>query len=146
MTLRDLSACVQIPVSTLSKVEHDRLTLSFHRLNKIADRLGIRVTDLFIPDLPVTATPCRRRLERRPPVPNPASSLALFSYLTHKRMTPTPIHLHANTTVPQLSNTGEHFLFVLRGSIDVHTRYYTPTRLNTGDSLYFDSEMLLNLS
>jgi len=149
MTLRDMSACTQIPVSTLSKVEHNRLTLSFDRLNTIAGRLGIHVTDLFSaePETPSTSPiPCRRSLERLSTVRDPAAALALFADLTHKRMTPTLIHLRTNTTTLPVPNTGEQLLFILHGTIDVHTRYYTPTRLTAGDALYLDSEMLLHLT
>jgi len=147
MTLRDMSACTQIPVSTLSKVEHNRLTLSFDRLNAIANRLGIDVTDLFSPHSTSTAPIlCRRSLERLNPVRDPAASLALFADLTHKRMTPTLIHLRTNSTTPPVPHTGEQLLFILRGIIDVHTRYYTPTRLTAGEAIYLDSEMLLHLT
>jgi hypothetical protein len=128
-------------------VEHNRLTLSFDRLNTIAGRLGIHVTDLFSaePEPPSTSPiPCRRSLERLSTVRDPAAALALFADLTHKRMTPTLIHLRTNTATPP--NTGELLLFVLHGTIDVHTRYYTPTRLTAGDALYLDSEMLLHLT
>jgi transcriptional regulator with XRE-family HTH domain len=136
MTLRDMSACTQIPVSTLSKVEHNRLTLSFDRLNTIAGRLGIHVTDLFASESTSTSPiPCRRSLERLTAVRDPAASLALFADLTHKRMTPTLIHLPTNTATP--ANTGELLLFILHGTIDVHTRYYTPTRLTAGDASHF---------
>jgi transcriptional regulator with XRE-family HTH domain len=140
-----MSACTQIPVSTLSKVEHNRLTLSFDRLNTIAVRLGIHVTDLFSPE-PTSPIPCRRSLERLTAVRDPVASLALFADLTHKRMTPTLIHLRTNTTTPPVPNTGEQLLFILHGTIDVHTRYYTPTRLTAGEAIYLDSEMLLHLT
>jgi hypothetical protein len=61
-------------------------------------------------------------------------------------MTPTLIHLRANTITPQLPNSGELLLYVLHGAIAIHPRHYTPARLNTGDSLYVDSEMLLHLT
>ena len=145
MTLRDMSACTQIPVSTLSKVEHNRLTLSFDRLHAIANRLGIDVTDLFSSQS-TAPIPCRRSLERLNSVRDPAASLALFADLTHKRMTPTLIHLRTNATTPPVPNTGEQLLLILHGSVDVHTRYYTPTRLTAGEAIYLDSEMLLHLT
>jgi hypothetical protein len=61
-------------------------------------------------------------------------------------MTPTLIHLRANTITPSVPNTGEQLLYILHGTIDVHTRYYTPARLTTGEAMYLDSEMLLHLT
>src|SRR3546814_14409070 len=36
-----------IPLSTLSKVEHDRLTLTYDKLLQISQRLNIRMSELF---------------------------------------------------------------------------------------------------
>src|SRR3546814_15820951 len=42
-TLKEMSAKSGIPVSTLSKVEHDRLTLSYEKLQQLRRRLNIRM-------------------------------------------------------------------------------------------------------
>ncbi|HRE36006.1 MAG TPA: helix-turn-helix domain-containing protein, partial [Sphingopyxis terrae] len=49
-TLKEMSARSGIPVSTLSKVEHDRLTLSYDKLQQLSQRLNIRMSDLFAED------------------------------------------------------------------------------------------------
>ena len=49
-TLKEMSAKSGIPVSTLSKVEHDRLTLSYDKLQQLSQRLNIRMSDLFAED------------------------------------------------------------------------------------------------
>ena len=36
-----------IPVSTLSKVEHDRLTLTYDKLLQLSQKLNIRMSELF---------------------------------------------------------------------------------------------------
>ena len=46
-TLKEMSAETGIPVSTLSKVEHDRLTLTYDKLMQLSQRLGIRLSELF---------------------------------------------------------------------------------------------------
>ena len=46
-TLKEMSAKSGIPVSTLSKVEHDRLTLTYDKLQQLSQRLNIRMSDLF---------------------------------------------------------------------------------------------------
>src|SRR3546814_8533041 len=46
-TLKQMSAQSGIPVSTLSKVEQDRLTLSYDKLQQLSQRLNIRMSDLF---------------------------------------------------------------------------------------------------
>jgi quercetin dioxygenase-like cupin family protein len=145
MTLQEMSACTQIPVSTLSKVEHDQLTLSFQRLHTIADRLGIRAGDLFSPEVSSGAVTGRRSIERldeaRIAADRSVGHYPLCADLTDKRMTPTLIRLRADSAGDETSSNGEQFLFVLQGAIEVHTRYYEPARLNAGESIYFDSGM-----
>lgn len=34
---------------------------------------------------------------------------------------------------------GEEFVYVLAGTVDLHTDLYAPARLEAGDSMYFDS-------
>ena len=46
-TLAEMSGHTDIPVSTLSKVEHDRLTLTYDKLLQISQRLIIRMSELF---------------------------------------------------------------------------------------------------
>src|SRR5471030_3175247 len=59
-TLKEMSQRTGIPVSTLSKVEHDRLTLTYDKLVQLSQRLNIRISELFADpeaalDPPVTA-------------------------------------------------------------------------------------------
>jgi quercetin dioxygenase-like cupin family protein len=42
---------------------------------------------------------------------------------------------------PLLKHSGEEFIFVLEGAIEVHTEHYQPIRLMTGESTYIDSDM-----
>ena len=47
-TLKEMSAKSGIPFSTLSKIEHDRLTLSFDKLQQLSQRLGMRMSELCV--------------------------------------------------------------------------------------------------
>ena len=46
-TLKEMSERTGIPLSTLSKVEHDRLTLTYDKLLQLSQRLNIRMSELF---------------------------------------------------------------------------------------------------
>src|SRR5262249_20701393 len=46
-TLKEMSERTDIPVSTLSKVEHDRLTLIYDKLLQVSQRLNIPMSELF---------------------------------------------------------------------------------------------------
>ena len=44
-TLKEMSEKTGIPLSTLAKVEHDRLTLGYDKLLQISQRLKIKMSD-----------------------------------------------------------------------------------------------------
>ena len=46
-TLKQMSEQSGIPLSTLSKVEHDRLTLTYDKLQQLSQRLKLHISDLF---------------------------------------------------------------------------------------------------
>src|SRR5580658_379133 len=46
-TLKEMSERTGIPVSTLSKVEHDRLTLTYDKLLQVSEGLNISLSELF---------------------------------------------------------------------------------------------------
>ena len=52
-----------IPISTLSKVEHDRLTLTYDKLLQLSRRLNSRMSELFSEDnTPTTQVTARRSI------------------------------------------------------------------------------------
>jgi transcriptional regulator with XRE-family HTH domain len=55
-TLKEMSQRTSIPVSTLSKVEHDNLTLTYDKLVQLSQKLNIRMSELFA-DASDTAEP-----------------------------------------------------------------------------------------
>src|SRR5438034_10174447 len=46
-TLKQMSQRCGIPLSTLAKVEHDRLTLTYDKLLQVSQRLNVPVSELF---------------------------------------------------------------------------------------------------
>src|SRR5688572_24711708 len=68
-TLKEMSKRTGIPLSTLAKVEHDRLTLTYDKLQQLSERLKIRMSELFAepaegPESSVTARRSIGRLDR----------------------------------------------------------------------------------
>src|SRR6516165_5622227 len=60
-TLKQMSEKSGIPVSTLSKVEHDRLTLTYDKLYQVSLRLGMRMSELFAESADDTPAPVTAR-------------------------------------------------------------------------------------
>ena len=68
----------------------------------------------------------------------------LCTDLARKGMVPILITIRARS-IEQFSSfsshSGEEFLHVLRGAIEVHTEFYEPVMLRAGNSMYIDSRM-----
>jgi mannose-6-phosphate isomerase-like protein (cupin superfamily) len=68
----------------------------------------------------------------------------LCTDLRQKRMIPilTRIRAHSASEFGELvHHHGEEFIYVLEGRIAVHTEYYDPVTLETGQGIYLDSSM-----
>jgi transcriptional regulator with XRE-family HTH domain len=148
-TLKEMSDESGIPVSTLSKVEHDRLTLTYDKLLQLSDRLGVPITELFAqPDNADQAVTARRSIGTiddsvRVETPN-YDYYYLCTELRHKRIIPVVTRIRAKSTKEfgkLVSHPGEEYIYVLEGAIEVHTEFYDPVTLSKGESIYIDSNM-----
>ena len=138
-----------IPVSTLSKVEHDRLTLTYDKLLQLSQKLNIRMSELFAEgesnEETITA---RRSIGRqdasvRITTPN-YDYYYLCTELRRKRMIPVLTRIRAKSLGEfgdLVRHSGEEYVHVLEGSILVHTEFYDPIVLSTGEGIYIDSNM-----
>jgi transcriptional regulator with XRE-family HTH domain len=149
-TLKEMSDRSGIPISTLSKVEHDRLTLTYDKLLQLSQRLNIRMSELFAETDPATETQvtARRSIGEmdqaiRVTTPN-YDYYYLCTELRRKRMIPLITRIRAKSAEEfgePVSHPGEEFVYVVRGSIVVHTEFYDPVTLAEGESIYIDSNM-----
>ena len=148
-TLKEMSAKCGIPVSTLSKVEHDRLTLTYDKLYQLSQRLGLRMSELFAESdadvQPVTARRSFGDRDRAIRIETPNYDYQyLCTELRRKRMIPVITKIRAKTLEKfgdLIHHKGEEYVYVLSGSIAVHTQFYDPVTLTQGQSIYLDSSM-----
>jgi transcriptional regulator with XRE-family HTH domain len=151
-TLKEMSEKSGIPVSTLSKVEHDRLTLSYDKLYQLGQKLGMRMSELFAEetedDKAAASITARRSLGDlqhavRIETPN-YDYYYLCAELRHKRMIPVIAKVRAKTAKQfgdLTHHSGEEFTYVIKGSVVINTEFYDPVVLTEGQSIYFDSSM-----
>jgi transcriptional regulator with XRE-family HTH domain len=153
MTLTDASEKTGLPVSTLSKIENNKMSLSYDKLQRMCNALEVDISELFsassAESKPSVSVPSgRRSINRRGSgytinTPN-YSHHYLASDLLNKRAFPIIAEIHARSLEAfgeLIRHPGEEYAYVLEGVVDLYTDLYAPVRLETGDSIYFDSGM-----
>ncbi len=147
LTLQDLATQSGISQSALSKIENGQLSPTYEKILALAKGLGVDVAELFS-DSPA-GTPVGRRgvtLRGRGVVhASPQYEYEMLcSDLTGKQFLPmlatVKAHsIHDFSVLPQ--HDGEEFVYVIQGTITLHTEFYEPLKLTQGDCCYFDSSM-----
>ena len=149
-TLKEMSERTEIPVSTLSKVEHNRLTLTYDKLLQLSQRLNIRMSELFADPAEAgeTAVTARRSVGRMSEAVRVNTKNYDYYYLCpelrRKRMVPVFTRIRAKSVEEfgeLVRHSGEEFIYVLEGAVQVNTEFYDPIVLHEGESIYIDSNM-----
>lgn len=149
-TLQHMSAKTGIPLSTLSKVEHGQLSLSYEKLLQLCRGLGIQVSELFYgpAPLPPPRVMARRSLGSADRALRVSAGRHEYFYLCtdllNKRMTPLLATIRVQDTNgdwPLQPRTGEEFVHVLEGRLEVRSEFYGPMILEAGQSIYLDADM-----
>lgn len=151
MTLADLSARTGFPLSTLSKAENSKMSLTYDKLERICDGLGIGINALFVQEAAAAAPMLitgRRSVSRRGEGRAVDTGKYLDLYpatdLLTKGMIPVIVDIRARSLEEFgefHKHSGEEYVYVLEGIVDFHSEIYAPLRLEAGDSLYFDSDV-----
>lgn len=149
-TLAEMSNESGIPLSTLSKIERNQLTLSYDKLVALSQRLGIPLSEFF-GDAEFGSP---RRATARRSLADTGQSLHittashdyyyLCTELRDKRMIPAIVYLHARTLDefgPLIRHEGEELIYVLEGAAEIHTEFYDPVVLRKGRGMYIDARM-----
>ena len=131
-------------------MEHDRLTLTYDKLQQLSQRLGMRMSELFAESSEqasqlITARRSIGTIERSVRVETPNYDYYyLCTELRRKRMVPAITKIRAKNSEQfgdLVRDAGEEYIYVLKGSIVVNTEFYDPVVLNEGESIYLDSNM-----
>jgi transcriptional regulator with XRE-family HTH domain len=151
LSLNDLARQTGLSRSALYKVENNGMSLTYQKLLRLSDGLGVDITQLF----------------RMAPESQAQSPLAAFREVGHPGegdLVTTPNYDHyylcndivQKGLIPMMgrvkrrslkefgemsSHPGEEFTYVVEGSIEVHTQLYRPVVLQQGDYIYLSSTM-----
>jgi len=150
LSLRALSARAGLPYSTLSKLENGKMGLTYDKLIRLAQALNVDLKDI-VADVDEPAPPLavgRRSITRAGEELDAESERHVHHYpaadLLGKMMIPIIIDVQAKS-VEELGglvrHAGEEYLYILSGTMELHSDLYAPLPLGPGDSIYFDSGM-----
>jgi transcriptional regulator with XRE-family HTH domain len=153
-TLRQMSAKVGIPLSTLAKVEADKLSLTYDKLQQFTSRLGMTMTE-FLGQAEARPVESEQRVvtaRRSLTSKNNSVQISTPTYdyeylcadLREKRMVPIICRIRAKSIddfEEPVRHAGEEFIYVLEGTVEVHLQFYTSVVLNVGQGIYLDSSM-----
>jgi mannose-6-phosphate isomerase-like protein (cupin superfamily)/DNA-binding XRE family transcriptional regulator len=152
-TLAEVSRRTGLPTSTLSKIENDKMSLTFDKLARLSTGLQVDISALFNGGGDSGAEAAfggsgRRSIARagegRVIETRNYSHVYPAWELLNKRIIPIVADLHARSLEEfgeLIRHSGEEYAFVLEGEVEFHTSLYAPVRLKAGDSIYFDSGM-----
>jgi len=150
-SLAELSRRTGLPVSSLSKVENDKMDLTLDKLLRVGTALETDLAHLIAPlSSPGThGEPAgRRSITRAGEGQLIESAVGHYRYLAHDLLNKLSLPMIIEVTARSLEefgefnhHPGEEFLFVIEGELDLYTSVYLPISLKKGDSMYFDGSM-----
>jgi len=151
LTLRALAQRLDMPFSTLSKLENGKMAMTYDKLVRLAQALGLDLGSLVAGAVPAEKPPAalgRRSVSRAGEWQGATTERYTHLYpagdLLDKMMVPIIIDVKARSIDDVgglIRHSGEEYLHVLSGAMELHSDLYAPLPLAQGDSVYFDSGM-----
>lgn len=151
LTISEVARRTGLAISTLSKVESGKMSLTYDKLAQLTSGLEIDIADLFSANTamqPATMVTGRRSINRAGDGVAISTGQYDHRYLSTevsgKRMSPIIVDINARdaSDFPDfVRHDGEEFVYVLEGELVVHTEFYAPIVLRSGESIWIDSQM-----
>jgi transcriptional regulator with XRE-family HTH domain len=158
LTLQEVSQRTGLAISTISKLEMGRASLSYEKLSLVSAGLGVNMSELLglLGESPgseaAPSVPGRRIIQRQGEGvavrTGPYVETFLAVELLNKQLVPLIVDVRARTIEEftdefgsLIRHSGEEFIYMLEGEVEFHTEFYAPVRLKQGESVYFDSSM-----
>ena len=147
MTLAEIANLCGVSEATMSRIETGQTEISANHLFILARELGADISEFFsdrTSPLGIGMRCVTRQGEAEQHTLARYMSEVLGAEISNKVMHPAINHITAETLEEvggMSSHPGEEFLYVLDGTVAVHSELYVPLVLNKGDSLYFEGSM-----
>ncbi|MFV2051884.1 helix-turn-helix domain-containing protein [Aliiroseovarius sp. YM-037] len=146
-TLEETARRAGIGRSTLSKIENDQTRAGFDIIRRLTKELELQTPQLFLQSRNQGVSGRRdytRQGQGEARSTRTYEHELLCTELSSKAMLPYISRIKARDISDYddwIRHSGEEFMFVLEGEVELHTEHYRPLRLSAGDSVYYDSGM-----
>lgn len=149
-TLAEVGRRTGLPVSTLSKIENERISLTYDKLALLSASLDVDIAQLFAPPLGLMRGAVIGRRSYTPVGAGQVIETGKYGHIypaadfLNKRFIPIIAELRAHTLEEfgeLIRHPGEEYAYVLEGTVLFHSELYAPLTMRKGDSIYFDSGM-----
>ncbi|MDA7430092.1 XRE family transcriptional regulator [Primorskyibacter aestuariivivens] len=152
LTLTELATRSSVSASTISKVENGGVSPTYDVILKLAAGLSIPVSAMFgetISESNEGPRPTGWQVVGRPDEYDLLDTKNyehryLCSSLKTKRLLPVLVRIKAGSIAEfgeLVRHDGEEFIYVLRGTVELHSEFYATVVLNVGEYAYLDSTM-----
>ncbi len=143
LTLIEVAKSSGIDQATLSRIENGKMTGTLDSHRRIADALGVRLTDLYESAMQqLTQTKDRKAQQKIETFSHSSGAVAelLASGVLQKKMMPVLLKLKGKgrTETEELPSFSERFIYILKGSAEVALDRESRV-LAQGQSLYFNA-------
>jgi len=147
MTLNDLAGRSGLAASTLSKIENGQMSPTYDTILSLAEGLDVDIADLVTGGRGQSVNGRKAVTRKGQGIVHRTPQYdyeMLCTDIANRQFVPLMAEVKARSIHSfdgMISHPGEEFVYVLRGRITLHTEFYAPTPLDTGDCCYFDSTM-----
>jgi transcriptional regulator with XRE-family HTH domain len=149
--LSDVADRTGFPVSTISKIENDKVALTYDKLARLSKGLDVDIGVFFAEigaSAPVASLTGRRSIARDGEGMVLETDTYHYRYIATDLLNKRFVPIIGESYVKSIGDfgalirhSGEEYTYVLQGALELHTDLYAPVRLEAGDSIYFDSGM-----
>ena len=145
LTIVDVAKNTGIDQATLSRIENGKMTGTLDSHRRIAEALGVRLTELYESVMQqIAQNKDRKVLQKMETFSHSGGAVAelLATGLFQKKMMPVLLKLkgRGRTETEELPAFSERFIYVLRGSVEV-VLGKEASALHQGGSLYFNAAL-----
>ena len=145
LTIVEVAKSTGIDQATLSRIENGKMTGTLDSHRRIAESLGVRLTELYDSVMQqIAQSKDRKALQKMETFSHSGGAVAelLATGLFQKKMMPVRLKLKGKgrTETEELPPFSERFIYIVKGSIDVTLGKQT-SALSQGGSLYFNASL-----